>query len=203
MSGKLVSSKLKKQFERWASSAVEPLESLGVTPNVLTLLGVIASLAAAWCYVNWWVNRLLLPAAGGLVLLSGLFDALDGVLARATGKASELGGFLDSVSDRYSDAIVLSSIVFSGLCSPSWGIAAVVGSLMVSYARARAEAAGVGMAGVGLAERGERMLFLAVMTFATYFQYGLLSYGIVLLAVVTHLTVLQRAAHFYKEVKKG
>jgi archaetidylinositol phosphate synthase len=199
----LVSSRLKKEFERWVSSAVGPLTSLGVTPNLLTLLGIAASLAAAWCYVNWWANRLLLPAAGALVLLSGLFDALDGVLARATGRASEVGGFLDSVSDRYSDAIVLSSIVFSGLCRPSWGIAAVVGSLMVSYARARAEAAGVGMAGVGLAERGERMLFLALMTFATYFRYGLLSYGIVLLTVVTHLTVLQRAAHFYRESRKG
>lgn len=199
----MVSSNLKKEFERWVSSAVGPLESLGVTPNLLTLLGIVASLAAAWCYVNWWANRLLLPAAGALVLLSGLFDALDGVLARATGRASEVGGFLDSVSDRYSDAIVLSAVVFSGLCRPSWGIAAVVGSLMVSYARARAEAAGVGMAGVGLAERGERMLFLALTTFATYFRYGLMSFGIVLLAVVTHLTVLQRAAHFYREINKG
>jgi archaetidylinositol phosphate synthase len=199
----LVSSRLKERFEGWVSSAVGPLTSLGVTPNLLTLLGIVASLAAAWCYVNWWVNRLLLPAAGALVLLSGLFDALDGVLARATGRASDVGGFLDSVSDRYSDAIVLSSIVFSGLCSPVWGIAAVVGSLMVSYARARAEAAGVGMAGVGLAERGERMLFLALMTFATYFQYGLLAYGMVFLAVLTHATVLQRAAHFYGETKKG
>jgi hypothetical protein len=59
------------------------------------------------------------------------------------------------------------------------------------------------MAGVGLAERGERMLFLALMTFATYFQYGLLAYGMVFLAVLTHATVLQRAAHFYGETKKG
>jgi archaetidylinositol phosphate synthase len=199
----LVSSRLKERFEGWVSSAVGPLTSLGVTPNLLTLLGIVASLAAAWCYVNWRANRLLLPAAGALVLLSGLFDALDGVLARATGRASKVGGFLDSVSDRYSDAIVLSSIVFSGLCSPSWAIATVVASIMVSYARARAEAAGVGMAGVGLAERGERMLFLALMTFATYFQYGLLAYGMVLLAVVTHATVLQRAAHFFREAKKG
>jgi archaetidylinositol phosphate synthase len=74
---------------------------------------------------------------------------------------------------------------------------------MVSYARARAEAAGVGMAGGGLAERGERMLFLALMTFATYFWYELLAYGIMFLAVVTHATVLQRAAHFYRETRKG
>ncbi len=198
----MVSSRLKEMFEGLVASRVASLESMGLTPNALTLLGLLASFASAWCYVNWRISGFMLPAAASLVLVSGLLDAVDGVLARVTDRASKLGGFLDSVSDRYSDAVVLSAIVVGGLCHPVWGLAAVVGSLMVSYARARAEASGVGMAAVGLAERAERMLFLAAVTFAAYFRIELLGWGVVLLAVLTHLTVLQRAAHFYGQTKK-
>jgi len=92
--------------------------------------------------------------------------------------------------------------VVAGLCDPAWGLAAVVGSLMVSYSRARAEAAGVGMAAVGLAERAERMLLLAAVTLAAYFWLDVLGWGVVLLAALSHLTVLQRAVHFHRETKR-
>jgi len=199
----LVSSKLKKKFEAWAKSGVKPLVSLGLTPNVLTVVGVVASVVAAFCYLSWKTGWFVLPAAGALVLVSGLIDALDGVVARATGKSSAFGGFLDSVCDRYSDAVVLSAILVGGLCHPAWGLAAVVGSLLVSYARARAEAAGVGMASVGLAERAERMLFLATVTFAASFRLEALGWGVAVLAVLAHFTVLQRAAFFYSETRKS
>ncbi len=145
---------------------------------------------------------MFLPAAATLVLLSGFIDALDGVLARKTGKVSAFGGFLDSVADRYSDAVVLAAVTISGLCHPIWGMAAVIGSMMVSYARARAEAAGVSMAAVGLAERAERMILLVAVTYASYFRLELLGYGVILLALIANLTVLQRAIHFYEEIKK-
>jgi len=199
----LVSSKLKKKFEAWAASGVKPLVSLGLTPNVLTVAGVAASAVAAYCYLSWRAGWFVLPAAGALVLVSGLIDALDGVVARATGRSSAFGGFLDSVSDRYSDAVVLSAILVGGLCHLAWGLAAVVGSLLVSYARARAEAAGVGMASVGLAERAERMLFLSAVTFAASFRLEALGWGVAVLAVLAHFTVLQRAAFFYSETRKS
>ena len=195
----MVSSRLKEKFEGWVAPRVRILASAGLTPNALTLLGLAASLAAAFCYLNWRISDALLPAAAALVLISGLLDALDGVLARAVGGASAFGGFLDSVADRYSDAVVLSAVVVAGLCDPVWGLAAVVGSIMVSYARARAEAAGVGMASVGLAERAERMLLLAAVTFAAYFRLDILRWGVLLLAALSHLTVLQRAVHFLRE----
>lgn len=198
----MVSSKFKKMFEEKVASSVAPLVSLGLTPNILTVMGLAASGAAAWCYLNWSSNPLLLPAAATLVLLSGLLDALDGVLARKTGKASAFGGFLDSVADRYSDAVVLAAITVSGLCHPVWGMAALIGSMMVSYARARAEAAGVSMAAVGLAERAERMILLIAVSYGAYFRLELLGYGVILLALISNLTVLQRAAHFYEETKK-
>lgn len=198
----MVSSKFKEKFEEWVTGGVRPLASLGITPNALTIMGLAASFISALCYISWRTNRLFLPLAGALILLSGLIDAIDGVLARTTGRVSVFGGFLDSVSDRYSDAVVLSAIVYAGLCHPAWGLAAIVGSLMVSYTRARAEAAGVKMAAVGFAERAERMVFLALTSMAAYYNLQILYWGIVVLAVVAQFTVLQRAAHFYKETRK-
>ncbi len=198
----MVSSKFKEKFEEWVAGGVRPLVSLGITPNALTIMGLVTSFISALCYVTWRTNRLFLPLAGALILLSGLIDAIDGVLARSTGRVSVFGGFLDSVSDRYSDAVVLSGIVYAGLCHPAWGLAAIVGSLMVSYTRARAEAAGVKMAAVGFAERAERMVFLALTSMAAYYNLQILFWGIVVLAVVAQFTVLQRAAHFYKESRK-
>ena len=198
----MVSSKFKEKFEEWVTGGVRPLASLGITPNALTIMGLAASIISALCYVTWRTNRLFLPLAGVLILLSGLIDAIDGVLARSTGRVSVFGGFLDSVSDRYSDAVVLSAIVYAGLCHPAWGLAAIVGSLMVSYTRARAEAAGVKMAAVGFAERAERMVFLALTSMAAYYNLQILYWGVVVLAVVAQFTVLQRAAHFYKESRK-
>lgn len=198
----MVSSKFKEKFEEWITGGVRPLASLGITPNALTIMGLAASFISALCYISWRTNRLFLPLAGALILLSGLIDAIDGVLARSTGRVSVFGGFIDSVSDRYSDAVVLSAIVYAGLCHPAWGLAAIVGSLMVSYTRARAEAAGVKMAAVGFAERAERMVFLALTSMAAYYNLQILFWGVAVLAVVAQFTVLQRAVHFYKESRK-
>lgn len=192
----LVSSRLKKRFEGAVAGGVKPLADAGVTPNTVTLLGLIVSAASAWCYYAWGSSPLLLPLAGALVLFSGLLDAVDGVIARTVGKVTKFGGFFDSVADRYADALVLAGVTLGGLCNPVAGFAALIGSLMVSYTRSRAEAAGVAMAGVGLAERAERMIILAAVTFVAVWWLDALNYGIVLLAILSHLTVIQRAAHF-------
>jgi archaetidylinositol phosphate synthase len=151
----LVSSKLKKRFEGLVAAGIKPFADAGVTPNMVTILGLFVSLASAWCYYSWGSSPLLLPAAGTLVLVSGLFDAVDGVIARTTGKVTTFGGFFDSVSDRYADAFVLAGVTLGGLCNPIAGFAALIGSLMVSYTRSRAEAAGVAMGGVGLGENSD------------------------------------------------
>ncbi|MBS7651944.1 CDP-alcohol phosphatidyltransferase family protein [Candidatus Bathyarchaeota archaeon] len=164
-------------------------------------MGLSLSAASAWLYFNWSSHRLMLLFAAVTLLLSGLFDSIDGVLARMTGRSSILGGFLDSLSDRYSDAMVLGAITASGLCSLSWGLAALVGSMMVSYARSRAEASGVDMRAVGLAERAERILILSTATLLSYFNWEALGWGVALLALLSHITVLQRVLHFYNEAK--
>jgi archaetidylinositol phosphate synthase len=197
----LVSSKLKKRFEGLVAAGIKPFADAGVTPNMVTILGLLVSLASAWCYYSWGSSPLLLPAAGTLVLVSGLFDAVDGVIARTTGKVTTFGGFFDSVSDRYADAFVLAGVTLGGLCNPIAGFAALIGSLMVSYTRSRAEAAGVAMGGVGLAERAERIVILAAVTFLAVWWVEALNYGVILLAVLSHLTVIQRAQHFRKNLK--
>jgi archaetidylinositol phosphate synthase len=197
----LVSSRLKKRFEGVVLAGVKPFADAGVTPNTVTIMGLIVSLASAWCFYSWTSSPLLLPAAALLILLSGLFDAIDGIIARTKGKVTAFGGFLDSVSDRYADAMVLAGITLGGLCNPVAGFAALIGSLMVSYTRSRAEAAGVSMAGVGLAERAERMLILAAVTFITVFWIDALNYGVILLAVLSHVTVIQRTMHFKRNAK--
>ena len=85
---------------------------------------------------------------------------------------------------------------------PLWGIAALAGSMLVSYSRARAEAAEIKMESVGFAERAERMLILAIASIAAIFWLPALNIGIILLAVLSNLTVLQRGIHVYNSLKK-
>ena len=197
----MVSSALKKRFETAVQSMVRPLAGMGVTPNHITTLGVLVACLTAWLYWTWDGDRLRLVAAAATLILSGLLDAVDGVLARSTGNASRFGGFLDSVADRYSDALAFSGLVLGGLCDAWVGLAAMVGSLMVSYCRSRAEAEGVKMAGVGLAERAERMLLLAALSLASYWWLPALNVGVAALAALAHLTVVQRTLYFRKRVE--
>lgn len=181
-------------------SFIQPMAGAGVAPNHITVLGVVVACLTAWLYWTWEIDKLRLVAAAATLLFSGLLDAVDGVLARSSGNVSNFGGFLDSVADRYSDAITLSGLVLGGLCDPWAGLAALIGSLMVSYCRSRAEAEGVEMAGIGFAERAERILLLAALSIAAYWWLPALNYGVMALAIVAHFTVLQRMLYFKKRV---
>ncbi|MGF3522619.1 MAG: CDP-alcohol phosphatidyltransferase family protein, partial [Candidatus Bathyarchaeia archaeon] len=93
-------------------------------------------------------------------------------------------------------------IIIGGLCDPIAGLIALSGSLMVSYSRARAEAAGIKMETIGIAERPERIIILAVSTLCAIFWAPALNIGVVVLAVLSNFTVLQRGLHVYKKCKK-
>jgi archaetidylinositol phosphate synthase len=198
----LVSSKLKERFENTVKGFVKPLGGLGITPNHLTMLGIALAGVTAYIYTKVPGNKEYLLYAAGMFIVSGFVDAIDGVLARSTEKVTKFGGFFDSVADRYSDAIVYSGVIAAGLCNLWAGLLALFGSMLVSYARARAEMEGVKMAGIGLAERAERMIFLALCTAVSYWYPEVLNYGIMILAVLAHLTVLQRSLYFKKEIEK-
>ena len=194
--------KLKKRVQQLLSAEARVAHKVGLTPNIISAVGIVLSVLASVAYAMGLGQPLMLLLAVVLLLASGFCDTLDGVLARNFQQATIFGGFLDSLLDRYADAIVYSGIVVGGLCDVSWGLAALVGSMLVSYARARAEAAGIKMESVGLAERAERRLILAFASIASLFWLPSLNWGIIVLAVLSNLTVLQRALHAYRWLKK-
>jgi archaetidylinositol phosphate synthase len=197
-----VLTKVKKKVQDALSAEARIAHRLGLTPNVISLAGIVLSIFASALYAFGKNEPWLLIGAIGLLLLSGFCDTLDGVLARIYQQATTFGGFFDSLLDRYADAIVYSAIMIGGLCDVSWGLAALTGSILVSYSRARAEAAGIKMESVGIAERAERMLILAVASFGAFFWLPSLNWGIIVLAALSNFTVLQRGLHAYRWLKK-
>ena len=199
--------KLKQRVQQLMISQARLAHSTGLTPNQVSLIGILAALLSAYLYWNSKSDDAFLLAAALSLLASGFFDALDGVLARVYGQVTLFGGFLDSILDRYADALVLIGIILGWLAtdSPLWllvGLTALVGSLMVSYARARAEAAGIKMETVGLAERAERIIILAFASFLTLVWRDALRWSVCLLAFLTNLTALQRVVYFRKAAQK-
>jgi phosphatidylglycerophosphate synthase len=202
-----VLTKLKERIQKLMIAEARVAHAIGLTPNGVSLLGILATLASAYCYWNSQSSDWLLIVAALVLLISGFFDALDGVLARAYGETTLFGGFLDSLLDRYSDAIILVSIILGRLIADSslWslvGFAALIGSLLVSYSRARAEAAGIKMETVGLAERAERIIIIAAASFLNSLWPDALRWSVLLLAVLTNLTVMQRTLYFWKASRK-
>jgi CDP-diacylglycerol--glycerol-3-phosphate 3-phosphatidyltransferase len=165
---------------------VRVLVALGITPNMLTVAGLLGNVAAAWFVANGE-----LVTGGVLALAFSALDMLDGAVARATGKASPFGAMFDSVLDRLSEAAVLGGILLYELELENheevvlafW---AMVGSLMVSYVRARAEGLGTTMRS-GLFTRPERVMVTGVALL-----FGWLRPALWLLAVVTLVTTAQR-----------
>ncbi len=194
--------KLKERVQRFMAGVARFAHEVGVTPNQVSQFGLIAAVASACLYWSSQFYSILLAGAAMLLLTSGFLDALDGILARAYGQTTLFGGFLDSLLDRYADSFVLVGVILGWLAtSELWlfvGLAALVGSLLVSYTRARAEAAGVRMETVGLAERAERMIIVVAASFLTLLWRDALHWGMLLLALLANLTVLQRAIYFRK-----
>ena len=157
-----------------------------VKPNHLTVVGLGVSCLAAWGFAE---GRLRLAAV--LLALSGLFDFFDGSLARLAGQESFFGAFLDSVVDRYSDLVVLLGILllYQRTGDAAGGIltmAGLVGTVMVSYTKARAQSIGIACE-IGIMERPERLILLIAGA-----VFNLLVPAMALLAALTHLTALQR-----------
>ncbi|WXG42771.1 MAG: archaetidylinositol phosphate synthase [Promethearchaeati archaeon SRVP18_Atabeyarchaeia-1] len=190
-------SKRKDKLARFFRPFAKMLEKMHLTPNAVTFLGFLLSLLIVPFTILLNYNL-----AGIMILITGLFDALDGALARLTDKITARGGFLDSVLDRYSDAIIMIAIIFAGLCNVVWGFVALIGSLLVSYSKARVEAFGVKHFVVGFAERPVRLLMIALAFFLENWYPKTLNYAIIALAILTHLTVLQRSI-MAKDVLSG
>ena len=173
------------------------LARLGLTPNAVTLLGLLLSGATAYLVFS---ERLL--AAGLLLIVSALFDHLDGALARLSGRVTAFGAFLDSVVDRLTEAIVLFGVLLLALGQNNTILAilaflALVFSMMVSYTRARAE--GLGVPGeVGIMTRPERVVLMAVGLIVGELA---LTIALGIIAALSLITMLHRTVHAWKGLR--
>jgi archaetidylinositol phosphate synthase len=192
--------RLKQKVQQILTAEARAAHRIGLTPNITSVLGIAFAFLSALSYAGGSSYILL---ATVLLLLSGFCDALDGILARIYHEATAFGGFLDSLLDRYADAFVYVGIIIGGLCDSFWGLAALIGSFLVSYTRAKAEAAGLKMESVGLAERPERIIILIIASLVASFWQPrtAIGIGIILLAILSNLTVAQRALYAYEKLK--
>lgn len=173
---------------------------IGITPNQLTAISMGFAVAAAVA-ISYQQLILTLVCLG----LVGVFDMLDGSVARATGKANQFGGVLDHVVDRYAEMAILLGIMRTGLVAPEWVLLSLFGMIMASYTRARAESKpAMDNCNVGLVGRMEKLLILVagmVLEFTGLLQ-GTLVWAVIAVGLVSHITVVQRLIYSHKVLSK-
>jgi CDP-diacylglycerol--glycerol-3-phosphate 3-phosphatidyltransferase len=197
-------SKLEKTRRSLANSVAPPLARLlartPLTPNVLTWLGFVITIGAAVLVVT---DHFL--AGGAVVLVAGLFDMLDGALARLTDRVSRFGGILDSTLDRLSEAAVLLALLV--VCARGQHVTmsllvgvTLLGSLMVSYIRARMEGMGIECQ-AGIFTRPERVIVLALGLMLNQYDYALLS-ALGVIAFFSWVTVVERLVYAWRQTRE-
>lgn len=183
----------------WVRRIAEPLAlglgAIGLTPNILTIIGFVLNIAVAIVLFSGQLN-----AGGILILVVSAFDTLDGALARATEQVTKFGAFLDSTLDRYSEGVIFIGLLahFSAQgdqLASLLSAASLIGSLMVSYTRARAEGLGIACE-VGLLARPERIIILGIGL-----MVGQAIIALAILAVFSNVTAVQRVAHVWQSTK--
>ena len=196
----MISRRMQRRARHLVTLLIQPLARLGVTPNTLTVIGLLLSIVTALVIAQGF-----LVAGGVLVLFAGIFDMFDGAIARVRNAATTFGAFFDSTLDRYSEGIILLGVLAYALQHPGlhdvlwpaaneqlWMITfiyiAVVGSLMVSYTKARAEGLGLECKS-GLLARPERVV---ILTIGLLSGTGTCIWMLVLLAVFSHMTAVER-----------
>ncbi|HPM42654.1 MAG TPA: CDP-alcohol phosphatidyltransferase family protein [Candidatus Omnitrophota bacterium] len=166
-----------------------------ITPDQVTVVGLLANCVVAYFIAQGSLSYLVI---GMLIWIAGFFDALDGSVARYTGRVTKFGSFFDSVLDRYSDSVIYLGILvyFLRLRNADYVIlatVAMIGSLAVSYVRAKAESLDLECE-VGLMPRTARVVLLGAA-----FCIGQVFWGLLIIAVLAHLTVLQRILYVRKK----
>ena len=194
---------------------IKGMIKIGITPNFITTTGFVLNLVATAMFLyaaqDMSTDTSLIGWAGGIILFAGLFDMMDGRLARMSGKSSLFGALWDSTLDRYSELVSLFGIclAFIRMEDGEWfwmGVvtfAAMIGSVMVSYVRARAEGLDIDCK-VGFMQRPERVVVTAATAIITGITGNIwwLAGGMLLIAVLANITAFWRIAHCYKVMNK-
>ena len=191
----MVSSKLRSFSNEITTPIAEVLVRFGVNPNILTLIGFSFSIAAAYMFTQ---NNLMLVFY--FLLFASIFDLLDGAVARVSNQVTKFGGILDSITDRYSDAIILLGLAIYLDSHFLLIFIVLVGALMVSYTRSRAELV-IEKCAVGIAERAERLVIIMAATLIEalniFPKIDAFYLALIFLAIITHITVLYRIFYTY------
>jgi CDP-diacylglycerol---glycerol-3-phosphate 3-phosphatidyltransferase len=193
------------RVRRIASRSVVGLARTRVTPDHLTALGLTLCAAGAVAVYFEYRNEILWFWTGAFLFWAGsLLDILDGALARQSGKGTPFGGFLDSTTDRLGEAVMLGSIALvfardANEIALAATFAAMTGSFLVSYTRAKAEALTL-TGDVGIGSRAERVFVIVTGLFLA--PWGLLPWAVYLLNVTAWVTVVQRILHVRRQLKQ-
>ena len=195
---------------------IKGLIKLRITPNMITTLGFIGNIVATASFIyaalsfqagNQTTALAHVAWGGATILFAGLFDMIDGRLARLGNMSTTFGAMWDSVLDRYSELISLFGVVLIFLLNgDSWlgvvSFTAMIGSIMVSYVRARAEGLDIECK-VGIMQRPERVVVLALTAIITGITSNLqwLAGGMILIAILANITAFWRIAHCYKALQ--
>ena len=168
--------------------------STGMSPGFWTALSLILAAASGLTYMsamflgsNWYLSSM---AGSILLLISGFFDIVDGCVARVTKQTSKKGAYLDSVFDKISESIIFIGLAIGGLANPVISLIALSISLLVSYTRAKSEAVGVELKGVGIGERAERLLLIGILGLIPL--EGILQVAVILVCILAGITLFQR-----------
>jgi CDP-diacylglycerol--glycerol-3-phosphate 3-phosphatidyltransferase len=175
---------------------VRVFAALHINPNALTVFGFAISMVAAYLFAYGYFRW-----AGVMIIAAGLFDMLDGRVARLSNRVTPFGGFFDSVLDRYSDlCLMIGLLVYYGRINRFWYVTLVaivmIGSVMVSYARARAENL-IPSCRVGFLERPERTVLLILGA-----MFDRMAPVLWVIAVLSTLTVIHRVVYTWQETRR-
>jgi len=165
----------------------------GLSPNFWTVIGLIIALSSAVVYGMGIEFGLII---GGILLLaSGFFDMVDGQVARVTGKTSKKGEYLDSMFDKISEVAIFLGILVGGYAEPYLVLLAITLSLLVSYARAKSDLINIKLQGIGIGERAERLLVIAIIGII-----GFMDYAIIIVIIIAGITLIQRMIYTTKNI---
>jgi len=186
---------LRESLKPYLQSIGKVFASTGISPNVWTVIGLIFAFVSSLIYGLKFEYSLIL--GGVILLISGFFDIVDGQVARYTNKITKSGGFLDSVFDKIAEVSIFFGILIGGYAEPYLVFLAVTLSLLVSYTRAIADTLTIKLQGIGIGERAERLLVIAIIG-----MIGFMEIAIIIVIIIAAITLIQRLFILSKNVKK-
>ena len=191
--------KLRNLLEPTLTRIGEGFASTGLSANFWTGLGLAISMLTAIVYssnafldLDWTPWNFAAILGGIFLLISGFFDIVDGSVARITKQISKKGAFLDSVFDKIAEVIIFGGIALGQLADSFWCLVALGLSLLVSYTRARAESLGGKLRGIGIGERAERLLLIAIIGMIPVREA--MQWAMIIVSIVAGITLAQRVA---------